>query len=269
MSSIHTIIRTIRTASDKGGIPFPQDLLDEIARYEAVSAEGVPTAALDDLVNAVGQSRLAGKDPSDDPAVRKALARHQLATVVGSWDRALNDWASTRVRDALTDHTAALFDAWGAGITAAGETIASALPHLDRTSTLAEQADDSLRSGPRRAKAWRDAFDAVAIVGHLATAQLTLGTQARNLLGDVPGLRTVIRCTDVTAYQLDQIPREHAKDVWALAAQHGLTIKSGGLDEIRGALSRIAREREGAVDDFQRRAREMSRSSPGTFVIGR
>lgn len=244
--SIITTLRATRTASTNGGVTFPQDLLDEVTRYEDAAKTGVPQVAFDGLVNAVGLAALAGKDPSADPGVLKALARHQLATAVGSWDRILDDWAGAHIVDILADHADALFDAWGTAITAAGETIADALPHLDRASTLPEQAEAALRGGPRRAKAWQDAHAAVTVVNQLATAQTILGTQALNVLGNVPALRTVLRCIAVTAAQFDKIPRTDASDVWALAAVHELTIAGGNLDDIQGAMARIARERQDA-----------------------
>ena len=164
-------VRVLTARLDKGGVKLPKSMTDAVDRLEPLDHHPGPERVDNDLVAAVATAYIDGRDPGTDKAVRALLERHALATSVADWSYRLETWAQARLGEIVAEHADEIMQACADAVTAAGEALAGAMPHLDRTRSLPDQAEAALRRGPAPGDAWRTATDAIGRIDALCDAQ--------------------------------------------------------------------------------------------------
>jgi hypothetical protein len=199
------------------------------------------------LAAAVTTAAAAGRDPADDPEVRRLLVLVQLDGLgVG---RDVHAAAEQTKADAIIDHGTAIISALAAVVDQAGEVLEDARRRLPRSIDLADRAAGTVLRAADAMQAWgaaREQLDRLTgVVGvwqQLATATAGLAVPSSH-----PSAALVL--ARLTADQLDALPRGHL---------------AGVLAGHRASLATVEdfRERVAAIDT-ERRRRQLTADAEG------
>jgi hypothetical protein len=237
-------VTIVRQALAKIDVPLPDPVADALDRP-------VPHLAAPDrqaLTTATYTAAADGRDPGDDPEVRRLLTLQQLDAIgVG---RDLHTAATAAQADAIIDHAPAILDALAGVVDQADQVLADARPRLPRGVDLADRAGGVTLRGPDALAAWGAARAQVDRLDHVVTVwgQLAAATDGVQVPPSNPSSPLVLAALDLDAFDALTV-RGHLA---AVLAGHPANLASP--DEFRRRVAAI---------DTERRRRQLTADAEG------
>jgi hypothetical protein len=238
--TIHAYLGLVRQAVTAANADLPKPVADALAARDALTAtaDRLPTGSHAEMMGAVADALVAGRDPLDDEQVRRlVVARILGGETGGSLAYGIGNAADERIVAALAENVDAICDSFKAGVDAAGQVLAEA--HDLFGDVDLDESHLILKMGPKASGAWTDAKDAVQRIrvidsGWFALAELVhfAGTTTSR----------AVRLADVTLEQSEQLG--HRAEPWAIVRAGATINMAATADAIAERVQRIAVERE-------------------------